>query len=348
MAKIVYFNVSEITRDYYKENPLPVKAETVFIEKSPADLTADELKNVSDADIISVFVHAVDVGARILAQFPQLKLIALRSTGYNNIDLNYCKEHNIEVVNVPGYGDSTVAEFTFGLLIDVTRKISRSFRAVQEAHVATDRYLGFDLKGRTLGIIGTGAIGRYVAKIAKSFDMNILAYDPYPKPEFASEYGFKYVSLDELFSSADVISLHCPLTKDNYHLLDETAFNKMKKGVVIINTARGELIDTEALFKALSAGKVYGAGLDVLEYESALIHDDLYLSALNANESDSLLRSLINLRMLQLKNVIITPHVAFNSIDAVHRILKTANDNIISFLNGKTVNSVLKKSDKPV
>lgn len=343
MTKIVYFNTSEITREYYKNNPLPVDAETVFIEKSPSDLTEEELKGVCDADVISVFVHAVDVGARTLSRFSNLKLIALRSTGYNNVDLAYCREHGIEVVNVPGYGDSTVAEFTFGLLIDVTRKISRSFRAVQEAHVDTGHYLGFDLKGRTIGIVGTGAIGRYVAKIAKSFDMSVSAYDPCPDREFAEKYDVKYVDPPELFSTADIISLHCPLTKENYHLLDEAAFARMKKGVVIINTARGELIDTEALFKALSNGKVYGAGLDVLEYESALIHDDLYLSALKANESDSLLRSLINLRMLQLKNVIITPHVAFNSIDAVHRILKTADDNIVSFLNGKTVNSVLNK-----
>lgn len=135
------------------------------------------------------------------------------------------------MVNVPGYGDSTVAEFTFGLLIDVTRKISRSFRAVQEAHVDTDHYLGFDLKDRTIGIIGTGAIGRYVAKIAKSFDMTILAYDPYPNPKFAEEYGFKYVDLPEMFSTADIISLHCPLTKENYHLLDEAAFAQMKKAL---------------------------------------------------------------------------------------------------------------------
>ena len=342
MTKIVYFNTSEITRDYYKNNPLPIEAETVFMEKSPDDLTPEELKNVSDADIISVFVHAVDVGARVLSQFPHLKLIALRSTGYNNVDLAYCREHNIEVVNVPGYGDSTVAEFTFGLLIDVTRKISRSFRAVQEAHVDTDHYLGFDLKNRTIGIIGTGAIGRYVAKIAKSFDMTILAYDPYPNPKFAEEYCFKYIDLPELFSSADIISLHCPLTKENYHLLDEAAFAQMKKGVVIVNTARGELIDTEALFKAISSGKVWGAGLDVLENEGALLHDDLALHSMREQSSDSLLRSWINLRMLQLKNVVMTPHVAFNSIDAVHRILKTANDNIEAYLQGNPRNSVMK------
>lgn len=343
MTKIVYFNVSEIAADYYKKNPLPIDAQTVYLEKSPADLTEEEIKRVSDADIISVFVHAVDVGARVLSNFPNLKLIALRSTGYNNVDLAYCREHGIEVVNVPGYGDSTVAEYTFGLLIDVTRKISRSFRAVQESHVSTDRYLGFDLRGRTIGIIGTGAIGRYVAKIAKSFDMTLLAFDPYPNEKFAQEYGFKYVSLDELLMQSDVITLHCPLTKENYHLLDDAAFAKMKQGVVIVNTARGELIDTEALYKALSNGKVYGAGLDVLEYESPLIHDDLYLSAIETHESDTLLRSLINLRMLQLKNVIITPHVAFNSIDAVHRILRTADESIVSFVNGKTINSVLNK-----
>lgn len=343
MTKIVYFNVYDITRDYYSKHPLPVEADVVFMEKSPSDLTPEELEKVADADIISVFVHAVDVGAKVLAQFPNLKLIALRSTGFNNVDLNYCREHGIEVVNVPGYGDSTVAEFAFGLLIDVTRKLSRSFRAVREGHVDTDHYLGFDLKGRTIGIIGTGAIGRYVAKIAKGFDMRIIAFDPYPNPKFAEEYDFEYVDMPELLKRADIITLHCPLTKENYHLLDDEAFNAMKDGVVIINTARGELIDTEAMFKALSSGKVYGAGLDVLEYEGALIHDDLYFSTVKAQGSDSLLRSLINLRMLQLKNVIITPHVAFNSIDAVHRILETADNNIVAFLNGKTVNSVLNR-----
>lgn len=343
MAKIVYFNASEIDKDYWKKNPLPIEADIILFEESPLNLTQEEKQSVCDAEVISVFVHAVNMGAEILSSFKNLKLIALRSTGFNNVDLNYCKEHNIEVVNVPGYGESTVAEFTFGLLLNVTRKISRSFRAVQEAHVSTNRYLGFDLKDKTIGIIGTGAIGRYTIHIAKGFGMDVIAYDPYPNPEFEKELGFKYVQLEELYTQADIISLHCPLTEENYHLLDEQAFDKMKKGVVIINTARGELIDTQALFKALSSQKVYGAGLDVLEHESALILDDLYLSALKEDEANSLLSSLINLRMLQLKNVIITPHVAFNSIDAVHRILKTTDENIASFLGGKTVNSVLKK-----
>ena len=343
MTKIVYFNVYDITRRYYEENPLNAKdVEIVMTEKSPADLTDAELAKMSDAEIISVFVHAVDVGAQVLEKFPNLKLIALRSTGFNNVDLDYCKEHGIYVCNVPGYGDSTVAEFAFGLLLDVTRKISRSYRAVQEAHVDTDHYLGFDLRGRTIGIVGTGAIGRYAARIAKGFQMNVLAYDPYPNEAHAQEIGFEYVTLDEMFEKADIFSLHCPLTKENYHLFDEDAFAKMKKGVVIVNTARGELIDTEALFKAISSGKVWGAGLDVLENEGALLHDDLALHSMREQSSDSLLRSWINLRMLQLKNVVMTPHVAFNSIDAVHRILKTANDNIEAYLQGNPRNSVMK------
>ena len=212
------------------KNPLNAKdVEIVMTEKSPADLTDEELAKMSDAEIISVFVHAVDVGAQVLEKFPNLKLIALRSTGFNNVDLDYCKEHGIYVCNVPGYGDSTVAEFAFGLLLDVTRKISRSYRAVQEAHVDTDHYLGFDLRGRTIGIVGTGAIGRYAARIAKGFQMNVLAYDPYPNEAHAQEIGFEYVTLDEMFEKADIFSLHCPLTKENYHLFDEDAFAKMKK-----------------------------------------------------------------------------------------------------------------------
>lgn len=342
MTKVVYFNVDEITRKYYEAHPLNAEAEQIFLDKSPDALDEADLAAIRDAEIISVFVSSIDVSDKVLSQFPGLKLVAVRSTGYNNVNLDYCRSHGIQVVNVPGYGDSTVAEYAFGLLIAVTRKICDSFRDMQDGSVEMDSYLGFDLKERTIGIIGTGAIGRYAIRIAKGFDMKVLASDPYPNEKAAQEMGFEYVPVDELLERSDIISLHCPLTKENYHLLDREAFKKMKDGVVIVNTARGELIDTEALYRALAGGKVGGAGLDVLEYETAVIHDDMYLRSAKSQGADSLLRSLINHRLLQLRNVVITPHVAFNSIDAVHRILKTTNDNIDSFLAGKTINSVIK------
>ncbi|CCZ22409.1 d-isomer specific 2-hydroxyacid dehydrogenase NAD-binding protein [Acetobacter sp. CAG:977] len=343
MVKVAYFNVDSITKAYYEKNPLKSDAKTVFFEKSPDALTPEELEKVKDAEVISVFVSAIDVGEKVLSQFPKLKLIAVRSTGYNNVDMDYCRSHGIELVNVPGYGDSTVAEYAFGLLLIISRKINRAFHDIKKGDVRTADYLGFDLKGRTIGIVGTGAIGRYMIRLAKGFEMNVLAYDLYPNEQTAKDMGFTYVSMDELLGKSDIVSLHCPMTKENYHLLDKEAFKKMKDGAIVINTARGELIDTEELYKALNSGKLGGAGLDVMEYETSVIHDDLFLASAKAQGADSLLRSLINHRLMQLPNVVVTPHVAFNSIDAVHRILKTANDNIDSFLSGKVVNSVLKK-----
>lgn len=343
MTKVVHFNVDEITREYYEDHPLKTQTDVVFMEKSPSELTDKDLAKIGDADVISVFVHANDVGADVLKKFPNVKLVAIRSTGYNNVDIDYCKEHGIEATNVPGYGDSTVAEYAFGLMIMVTRKINEAFKDLQEGNVEVDDYLGFDLKGRTLGVIGTGAIGRYAIQIAKGFDMKVIAFDPYPNEENAKKLGFEYASLDELYAQAEIITLHCPLTKENYHMLDAAAFEKMRKDVIIINTARGELIDTEALYRALTSKKVGAAGLDVMEYETSLIHDDLYLSSVKLQGSDSLFRTLINHRLLQLKNVVVTPHIAFNSIDAVHRILEVTNNNIEAFLEGKATNSVIKK-----
>ncbi len=343
MVKVAYFNVDAITKAYYEKNPLKSEVKTIFFEKSPDALTPEELEKVKDAEVISVFVSAIDVGEKVLSQFPKLKLIAVRSTGYNNVDMDYCRSHGIELVNVPGYGDSTVAEYAFGLLLIISRKINRAFHDIKKGDVRTADYLGFDLKGRTIGVVGTGAIGRYMIRLAKGFDMKVLAYDLYPNEQTAKDMGFTYVSMDELLCESDIVSLHCPMTKENYHLLDKEAFKKMKDGAIVINTARGELIDTEELYKALNSGKLGGAGLDVMEYETSVIHDDLFLASAKAQGADSLLRSLINHRLMQLPNVVVTPHVAFNSIDAVHRILKTANDNIDSFLSGKVVNSVLKK-----
>ncbi len=339
--KIVFFDVDKLTGQYLKTRPA-CKCNIILLENSIETMTPEQYEQIKDAAVISVFVHSSEVmGEKLLSKFPDLKLIATRSTGYDHIDLNYCKSRAISVVNVPKYGEATVAEYTLGLLLNVSRKIITARNDMFDGVYKVKRYTGFDLYGRTIGIIGTGAIGRHVIKLAKGFGMNVLAYDLYPNEEFQRIYNINYVSLEELYAGSDVISLHAPSTKENYHLLNEQAFAKMKDGVIIINTARGDLIDGEALYKNILSGKVGGAGLDVLENEDFIIHDDIMLEQENMNINFAI-NTIVNGKLLKHKNVIVTPHVAFNSSDAVHRILETTIKNIESFAEGKLINSVIK------
>ncbi len=339
--KIVFFDVDKLTGQYLKTRPA-CKCNIILLENSIETMTDEQYEQIKDAAVISVFVHSSEVmGEKLLSKFPSLKLIATRSTGYDHIDLNYCKSRGINVVNVPKYGEATVAEYTLGLLLNVSRKIITARNDMFDGVYKVKRYTGFDLYGRTIGIIGTGAIGRHVIKLAKGFGMNVLAYDLYPNEEFQRIYNINYVSLEELYAGSDVISLHAPSTKENYHLLNDGAFSKMKDGVIIINTARGDLIDGEALYRNILSGKVGGAGLDVLENEDFIIHDDIMLEQENMNMNFAI-NTIVNAKLLKHKNVIVTPHVAFNSADAVHRILETTIKNIESFADGKLINSVIK------
>lgn len=339
--KVVFFDVDKITGQYLQSRPA-CKCNIILLENSIETVTPEQYEQIKDADVLSVFVHSSEVmGEKLLSQYPNLKLLATRSTGFDHIDLNYCKSRGINVVNVPKYGEATVAEYTLGLLLNVSRKIITARNDMFDGVYKVKRYTGFDLYGRTIGIIGTGAIGRHVIKLAKGFGMNVLAYDLYPNEEFQRIYNINYVSLDELYAGSDVISLHAPSTKDNYHLLNDSAFAKMKDGVIIINTARGDLIDAEALYRNILSGKVGGAGLDVLEDEDFIIHDDIILEQENM-DIDFAMNTIVNSKLLKHKNVIVTPHVAFNSTDAVRRILDTTIKNIESFADGKVINSVIK------
>lgn len=293
---------------------------------------------MSLANVISVFTFS-RVSANVLKKFPNLKLIALRSVGFNHIDIDYCKKNGITVLNSLGYGNVTVAEFAFGLILDVMRKVTRSYVNLREEHPYADNYMGFELKNATIGIIGTGAIGAEAVRIAHGFGMNILAYDISTKQGLIEKYCVNYVGLDELLKNSDVISLHAPLTKDNVHLINEAKINLMKKNAVIINTARGELIDTKALYEALSSGRIFGAGLDVLEAENMLIQPDLTLD-FDYLTSDIIKQTLLNERLLKLHNVVVTPHIAYNSKEANERILNITMNNINSFFEGKIINSV--------
>lgn len=336
--KTVFFDIKETEQKFLEKN-IPENCEFIFIQ-NPFQIEFDKnLDKIKDAVILSVFTSST-VAAANLKKLPNLKLIATRSTGYNNVDLDYCTEHNISVVNVPRYGDITVAEYAFALLLNVIRKVNIAYKDLQKGVIKLEDYTGHDLCGKTIGIIGTGAIGRYTAKIAYGFGMNILSYDPFPNEEIKDKLGVKYVDLETIFKESDIISLHAPSRKENFHMINEKAFSLMKDGVVIVNTARGEIMDTNALYNALKYGKVAGAGLDVLECEEIIANEELFLSKIDCVKKDCLEKTLLNHKLLDMPNVVITPHIAFDTIEAIYRILNTTINNINGYIAGNIINKV--------
>lgn len=340
MAKIktVFFDVKDYEKDVLNQNQ-PQECDFILIKETFQESFSPDYEKIKDAVILSVFTSS-KVPGELLKKLPGLKLIATRSTGYNNVDLEYCKMAGITVVNVPGYGDCAVAEFAFALLLNVVRKVSQAYEELKEGRINLQGSIGMDLFAKTIGIIGTGAIGCYTAKIAHGFGMNILSYDPFPKEEIKEKYSVDYVELEELFKNSDIISVHAPSTKENFHMINDKAFSKMKDGVIFINTARGEIVDTGALYRALKSGKVGGAGLDVLECEDVLAREELYLTKIDCVQRECLEKTLINHRMLDMPNVIITPHIAFDTQEAINRILNTTLDNIKNYLNHNVQNKV--------
>ena len=335
MEPILFFDADKQLRVFLASHKIK-GTEFVLFETGLNATPLIELEPYRNVQIISGFIHSEILNTEKLDLFPNLKLIATRSTGFNHIDLEYCRQRGIIVENVPAYGSATVAEFAFGLLLALTRKIIRAKNDMAHNRVENSNYMGFDLMGKTIGIIGTGSIGRHMVQIAKGFGMNILAYDPHRTPDLKDLY---VDNIDTIYQKSDIISLHVPSMPENYHMINEETFNKMKKGVIIINTARGDLIDTQALYFALKKGIVAGAGVDVLENEDFLLHDEVATSP-RMKDNDFLLDSAMNLKLLQFRNVIATPHIAFNSIDAINRINETTLDNIRNFIKGKIINCV--------
>ncbi|MFM7089126.1 MAG: NAD(P)-dependent oxidoreductase, partial [Candidatus Paceibacterota bacterium] len=278
----------------------------------------------------------------VMEKLPQLKLIATRSTGFDHIDVSAATEKGVTVVNVPGYGSHTVAEFAFALLLNLSRKVYQANEKIREtADFSFLGLRGFDLHGKTLGVIGTGKIGKNVINIALGFGMKVIAFDLYPDQNLAKDKGFEYKTLEEVLSHADVITLHAPYTKENHHLLNKEMFSVIKKGAYLINTARGELVDTDALIVALSDGTLAGAGLDVLEGERELKEELEILSDPNKRDHIKDYKTLFEGKVLMdLPNVIVTPHLAFYSKEAEEEIIKTTIDNINNFLKGTPTNSV--------
>lgn len=300
-------------------------------------LTERTLAEASDAEIISVFIHSL-LNRTTLAGLSKLRFIATRSTGYDHIDLAYCRERGILVSNVPSYGENTVAEHTFALILALSRNIHKAFVHTLAHQIPFKDLRGFDLAGKTLGVVGAGRIGLHAIKIAKGFGMEVVAFDVRQEPLLAEVLNFRYVPLEDLLSISDIISLHCPYSPKTHHLINLGNIAKIKRGALLINTARGGLIDPAALTKALDEGILAGAGLDVLEGEE-LLKDELQILAQTLAQ-DKLRTLLLNHSLLNRDNVVITPHIAFNSREAVARILDTTLENLRAFLRGQPQNVV--------
>ncbi|CBJ81499.1 fermentative D-lactate dehydrogenase,NAD-dependent [Xenorhabdus bovienii str. Jollieti] len=324
--KLVVYSKKQYDRKHFEmlNQRLGLDYHIEFFDFSLSPQTA---KNAIGADAICIFVND-DAGREVLEELAamNIKILALRCAGFNNVDLDAAKELGIQVVRVPAYSPESVAEHAVGLMLCLNRRIHRAYQRTRDANFSLEGLTGFNMYKRTAGIIGTGKIGLATLRILKGFGMRLLAHDPYPNKEVL-ELGVKYVDLDTLYAESDVISLHCPMTPENHHLLDETAFNKMKDGVMIINTSRGALIDSIAAINALKQQKIGALGMDVYENERDLFFED---------KSNDVIQDDIFRRLSSCHNVLFTGHQAFLTEEALTSISETTLQNIQQLTSGKS------------
>ncbi len=331
--KIAFFETEEWEKPYIKNRLKGLNI--AFFDGIINEANADK---IWDFDVVSIFIYS-NINKKILDKLKNLKMIATRSTGFDHIDLRGCRKRNITVCNVPNYGENSVAEHTFALILSLTRKIHKAWERTRNLDFSDKGLRGTDLQGKTLGVVGVGSIGKHAIRIAKGFEMNVIAFDVFRNKKLEEEFGFKYVGFDYLLKNSDIITLHCPYNKKTHHLINKNNINKIKNGALLINTSRGALIDTDALVYALDKGILSGAGLDVLEDECYIKEDAQVMSKNFPKKCD--MRIILEDHILAKKdNVIITPHNAFNSVEALQRILDTTTDNIKGFLSNKSINEV--------
>lgn len=333
--KVGFFGLERWEIAYLKKKRELRPFQTSFYEQ---ELTEGNAGLAAGLDAAAVFIYS-RMNREVLAKCGRLLHIATMSTGFDHIDLKECKRRKISVSNVPLYGDNTVAEHTFALILALSRKIHKAYQRTLVGEFSLEGLMGFDLKGKTIGVVGTGHIGRHVVRIARGFEMNILVYDKYPSRELEIEMGASYVSLDRLLRESDIVTIHCPLTQETRHLINEKNIMGMRRGALLINTARGPIVSTHALVRALEAGVLGGAGLDVLEEESIVKEETQILS--KSFDLENLRTVLTNHILIRHPNVIVTPHVAFYSREALLRILDTTVENICGFVAGRPKNLVL-------
>ena len=329
--RVAFFEVKDWERSY-------------LAERLPSDETHFEAGalSISDAglrglDALSVFIYS-HVTREVLEALPNLKLIATRSTGFDHIDVDACRKRGVAISNVPSYGENTVAEHTMALLLMLSRKVHQSVLQMRSGHVDLAGLTGFDLQGKTIGVIGAGHIGLHVIRIARGFGMRVLAFDVRCDPFLADLLGFTYAAMEQLLAESDIVTLHCPLTGQTHHLLGREQFAGMKPGAFLINTSRGGLVDTDALIDALETGKLSGAGLDVLEGEELIKEENQLLH--KALDVERLRTAVRNRVLLSREDVVFTPHNAFNSREALIRILEVTLANLEAFRAGQPVHRV--------
>ena len=320
--KITFFGTQPYDRDSFD------RANAAFgfeFNYHRSHLNLNNVALAQDTDVVCIFVNdtadAETIG-RLAAM--GVKLIALRCAGFNNVDLNAAARHRIPVVRVPAYSPYAVAEFTMGLLLTLNRKIHKAYFRTRDFNFSLNGLVGFDLHGRTVGVIGTGKIGQIFIRICRGFGMNVVAYDPYPLPDA----DFPYVSLEELLQQSDIISLHCPLTEQSRHLINADTIAQMKDGVYLLNTSRGMLVESEALLDALKSGKIAGAGLDVYEEETDFFFED---------RSDMVKRDTLLSLLVSMPNVVLTSHQAFLTKEALHNIAQVTLENLDAYFKDGTV-----------
>ncbi len=321
--KVAVFSTKAYDRKFLSAANSPTQHELIFFEPR---LNRDTAILAAGNPAVCVFVHdQVDAPTLELLASRGTRLVVLRCAGFNNVDLQAAADLGITVVRVPAYSPYGVAEHAVGLILSLNRKIHRAYNRVREGNFSLDGLLGFNLHERTIGIVGTGKIGLILGQIMKGFGCNLLAYDVYQNPELEA-LGGKYVELPELFANSDIISLHCPLTPETHHLINAEAIEQIKSGVMLINTSRGALIDTQAVIEGLKSGKIGYLGVDVYEQESELFFEDL---------SGEIIQDDIFQRLTTFPNVLITGHQAFFTAEALHNIAETTFANIADVEHGR-------------
>ncbi len=322
--KIAFFELENWERGILKKE---LKKHKLIFFKSI--LTKDKAKRIKKVDAIVIFIYS-NINKEILDLLPNLKLISTMSTGVDHIDINECNKRKIKVENVPFYGENTVAEHTFGLILALSRKICDAHDKTRKNDFSLNGLEGFDLKNKTIGIIGLGHIGSHVARIAHGFEMKIISYSKDKDLKLAKKLDLKYTTLNNLLKKSDIITLHVPYNKETHHMINKKNIKLFKRGSLLINTARGQIVETEAILYGLKNNILIGVGLDVLEEECFIKEETQLLAKQFPKECDirTLLRNHI---LLNQKNVIITPHSAFYSKEALQRILHTTLLNIKKF-----------------
>ena len=333
--KVYFFESSPLIKTAWQSTVSDL--DTVWVEGM---LTLASVGNHTDAEIICTDMSILD--ATCLSAFKRLKLIAVRATGVDNVDLEYCHEKGITVCNVPAYARTAVAEHVFALLLALGRHVVEASRRTRRLDFSWTDIQGFELFAKTLAVVGAGAIGRRVAEIAKGFGMVVVAVDSFPDEPWATANKVSYLPLDDALRRADVVSLHVPGIPETRHLISAERFELMKKGVVIINTSRGDVLDAQALLGALTSGKVAGAGLDVLPEENDLMAEYTRLEFLNRSRADCATQ-LTNHLLLQHPRVLVTPHCAFFTKEAAARLMQITVDNITAFIKGDDLINVVQK-----